>query len=127
MKKIVFDIDNTLYKIRLEQRDQVPDFDLIQVLKWFYNNGDEVYVWSAGGVDYAKTFVRKLGLDEYVTVIMKRDYKTDDEPEMDIAFDDCETNLAKVDILVKRKSTADDVMRIAKPNCEKFTNEESLI
>ena len=46
---------------------------------------------------------------------------------MKIAFDDCETNLAKVDIRVRRESTVDDIMNIAKPNCEKFTNEENLI
>ncbi len=125
--KIAFDIDDTLYKIRLDKRDQIPDYDLIQVLKWFHKNGDEVYVWSAGGLDYAKTFVRKLGLDDFVTVIRKRDYRSNDIPEMDIAFDDCETNLAKVDILVRRESTVDDIMSIAKPNCEKFTNEENLI
>lgn len=97
--KIAFDIDNSLYKIRLNKKDQVPDYDLIQVLRWFCQNGDEVFVWSAGGVDYTKTFVRKLGLDDLVTVVEKGSFKPD------IAFDDCETGLAKVDIKIKREIT----------------------
>ncbi len=105
MTKIAFDIDDTLYKIRKEERDQVPDYDLIQVLRWFYNNGDNVYVWSAGGIDYAKTIVKKLGLDRMVTVIPKVALGDDSNPhQIDIAFDDCETKLAKVDIRVKRET-----------------------
>src|SRR3990167_5910232 len=78
MAKIAFDIDDTLWKVRVRTHkdghqigDQVPDYDLIQVFRWFVNNGDEVFVWSAGGVDYAKIIVEKLGLDEMVTVIPK--------------------------------------------------------
>lgn len=95
--KICFDIDDTLYKIRLDRRDQVPDYDLIQVLRWFHKNGDEVFVWSAGGIDYAETFVKKFGLDDLVTVVTKGSFKPD------IAFDDCETNLAKVDVRINRR------------------------
>ena len=120
MAKIAFDIDDTLYKIikvdrvladNLTMKDggfkQVPDYDLISVLRWFYNNGDEVFVWSAGGIDYARQWVEKFGLSEMVTVMRKMN--TDKEgkgtgmPIMDIAFDDCETKLAKVDIRVKRE------------------------
>ena len=105
MARIAFDIDDTLWKIDKEARRQVPDYDLIAVLRWFYNNGDSVFVWSAGGTDYAQTIVNNLGLDKMVKVIpkissggqLKKRYE-----EIDIAFDDCETLLAKVDIRVKR-------------------------
>ncbi len=99
MKHIAFDIDNTLAKIVLQdgKQCQIPDYDLIQVLRWFVKNGDKVYVWSAGGIDYAKTWIYKLGLCDYVKVIPKMRHS-----KMDIAFDDCETNLAKIDIIVKR-------------------------
>lgn len=103
--RIAFDIDDTLWKVRKEKGDQVPDYDLINVLRWFCKNGDEVFVWSAGGEDYAKQIVRKLGLDEMVKIVPKVSYAKILEKRnlaMDIAFDDCETNLAKVDVKVNR-------------------------
>ncbi len=117
--RVAFDIDDTLWKCRYlvpdcdencprpyctvhnPKMDQVPDYDLIQVLRWFHANGDDVYVWSAGGVDYAQTIVRRLGLDQFVTVIPKREPQ-DGNIFIDIAFDDCETQLARVDVRVKR-------------------------
>lgn len=116
MKRIAFDIDDTLWKIEKyrqcpehcvlrhihEQWHQVPDYDLIQVLRWFHKNGDEVYVWSAGGVDYARDIVWKLGLDKMVTVIEKGKARG-----LDIAFDDEDTKLAVVDIKVNRPNRLD--------------------
>lgn len=106
-KKIAFDIDHTIWKI-VKGNDgkmhQVPDYDLIQVLRWFHANGDEVYIWSAGGVDYAKMIAHKLGFDTFVTVIAKGIYG---EPEsglkIDLCFDDEEVNLASVNIRVSRE------------------------
>jgi len=96
--KIAFDIDDTLWKcVSKPALMQVPDYDLIQVLRWFYNNGAEIYFWSAGGIDYAQTIIDKLGLTEYGNVISKGSMK------VDIAFDDEETKLGTVDIRVKRK------------------------
>lgn len=96
---IAFDIDDTLWKIRAEEgfMDQVPDYDLIQVLRWFVQNGDTIYFWSAGGTDYCQTIVTKLGLDDLGTVIEKGSIK------VDIAFDDQETNLGTVDVRVNRE------------------------
>lgn len=94
--KVAFDIDDTLWKIRAEQRDQVPDYDLIQVVRWFHKNGDEVYFWSAGGMDYCQTIVTRLGLDEYGTVADKGSFKPD------IAFDDVEAYLGIVTVKVNR-------------------------
>lgn len=94
---IAFDIDDTLWRVRQDKMDQVPDFDLIQVLRWFYKNGDTIWFWSAGGIDYCQTIVKKLGLDEFGEVTEKQ--KTD---FMDICFDDMEVQLAKTNIRVKR-------------------------
>lgn len=94
--RVAFDIDDTLWKVREKQLDQVPDYDLIQLVRWFAGNGDEVFFWSAGGVDYATQIIRKLGLDELGTVIEKGSIK------VDIAFDDQETNLGIVDVKVRR-------------------------
>lgn len=102
--KIAWDIDDTLWKIREDGKGQCPDYDLINVLRWFANNGDENFVWSAGGIDYAKQICWKLGIDHLVTVIPKGELNKEhpDNPKMDIAFDDCEVNIAKVCIKVKR-------------------------
>lgn len=100
MKRIAFDIDDTLMKIcrACPTFHQVPDHDLIQVLYWFVQNGDEVYVWSGGGVDYARGVVEKLGIGHFVKVIQK-----ENTGNMDIAFDDQETSLSRVDVRVKRQ------------------------
>lgn len=104
MARIAFDIDDTLYKCRrVAPGGQFPDYDLITLLHWFAFNGDEVFVWSAGGVEYAKQIVEKLGLENLVQIIPKVALGDDSNPHrIDIAFDDCETKLAKVDVLVRR-------------------------
>jgi hypothetical protein len=97
---IAFDVDDTIYQVYKTGPNsyrQVPDYDLILLLRWFAWNGDKVFVWSAGGVDYAQQVVDKLGLTRLVRVIPK-----EKNPDIDIAFDDAETGLAKVDIRVKR-------------------------
>lgn len=114
--RVAFDVDDTLWKIRRQKTpkgqryDQVPDYDMIAVLRWFYENGDQVYVWSAGGMDYAQQIVNKLGLDDMVTVVPKRGWPTEGgggsdmkiAPDMDIVFDDEVVTLGKVNVQVKR-------------------------
>ena len=106
--KIAFDVDDTLWMVVRDKKNpsygrQVPDYDLIQVLKWFYNNGDTLYIWSAGGVEYAQQIAEKLGIAHMLTAIPKVALGDDSNPyKIDIAFDDCETKLAKVDVLIKR-------------------------
>lgn len=107
MKQIAFDIDGTIWKI-VKGADgklcQVPDYDLIQVLRWFHNNGDKVYIWSAGGIDYAQTIANKLGLDTMVEVISKGMYGDPNSGiKIDLCFDDEKVKLATTNIRVKRK------------------------
>lgn len=97
MARIGFDVDDTLWKIRKDDMDQVPDYKLIAVLMWFVDNGDQVYVWSAGGMDYASQIVRKLGLNKFVTVIQKGADAT-----IDLTFDDEAVKLGTVNVRVKR-------------------------
>lgn len=98
--KIAFDIDKTLWLVDNERGRQIPNIELIAVLKWFYKNGDEVFVWSSGGEDYAREIAEKMDVIDLVTIIEKPDFGGH-HPTMDIAFDDIEKNLAKVNILVK--------------------------
>ena len=100
--KIAFDVDDTIWKIDVKHKRQVPDYDLIQVLRWFSNNGDEVFVWSAGGLDYAQMIVDKLGLTDSVKVIPKGKFG-DKQLDIDLTFDDDEVEqIGKVNVIVKR-------------------------
>ena len=113
MKKlnIAFDIDDTLYKIEMGEDGhalQVPDHELIAVLKWFHANGHNIFVWSAGGVDYAKTIATKLGVGKLVRAVPKSGWNDGFAPPMDIAFDDQETSLAQIDVRVLRDTTYED-------------------
>jgi len=98
--KIAFDIDKTLWLVDNERGKSFPNDELVNVLKWFHKNGDEVFVWSTGGEDYAKEIVEKIGVAKLVSVITKPDFGKR-HPDMDLAFDDSEKNLAKINVLVK--------------------------
>lgn len=98
---VAFDIDDTIWKINSKMRRQEPDYKLINVLLWFVENGDNVFIWSAGGVDYARTITAKLGLDEYVKVIPKPNIGSQDRT-IDLCFDDSEVGLALATVLVYR-------------------------
>lgn len=97
---IAFDIDDTIYKIIGNTPDlhQAPDYELIQLLITLHKFGANIVVWSAGGVDYAATIVKKLGLWNIVSVIPKGSIK------VDISFDDQPVNLAKVNFWINRKA-----------------------
>jgi len=99
--RVVFDVDDTLWKVRPHHGDQVPDYDLIQVLRWHVANRDGVYVWSAGGTEYAYQIMHKLGLDDMVQIVQKTK-ETADSFQFDISYDDEEITLAKVNVRVNR-------------------------
>jgi phosphoserine phosphatase len=106
---IAFDVDNTLYKVNWVMRNginfpvyQSPDYELMQVLFWYVNNGYNVYIWSAGGIDYAKSICEKLGILDKVQVIRK-DMQTAREYNIDLTYDDQIVLLGKVNIRVNRQ------------------------
>lgn len=99
---VAFDIDDTIWKVNEKMRRQEPDYKLINVLLWFVENGDNVYIWSAGGVDYAKMIAAKLGLDEYVRFIPKPDLYGKDAT-IDLCFDDSEVALGRTNVIVYRQ------------------------
>ena len=95
--KIAFDVDDTLIVPWVAtgfDRD-TPNYDTIALFNWFQVQGHEMFIWSGSGLDWAKTWAEKLGLNATIIVKEKR-------VDMDIAFDDCDVDLAKVNVKVKR-------------------------
>ena len=93
---VAFDVDDTLIVPAVVTGTvDTPNYYTIAIYKWFEAQGCKMVIWSGGGVDYAKRWAEKLGLDPYA-VIPKGDVR------VDIAFDDCDVNLAKVNVKVKR-------------------------
>lgn len=96
--KIAFDVDDTLIVPCVAtgfDRD-TPNYDTIALYKWFQAQGYHMIIWSGSGIDWAKSWAEKLGL-EPCEIRVKQ--KSDD---VDICFDDCEVDLAKVNVRVKR-------------------------
>lgn len=94
--KIAFDVDNTLIWIN-SRGETVPKYTLVFTLQMLHGLADNVdlIVWSGSGIDYAKRWTEKLGIDNLVRVIEKG------SEEVDIAFDDQpDTDLAKSNIIL---------------------------
>lgn len=100
--KIAFDVDDTLIipSVATGFDRDTPNYDTISLYKWFQAQGHYMIIWSGSGVDWAKTWSEKLGLqaDEF-PLKQKRE-------DVDIAFDDCDVELAKVNVKVKRISNS---------------------
>jgi hydroxymethylpyrimidine pyrophosphatase-like HAD family hydrolase len=96
--KIAFDTDDTLLipSVATGSNVDTPNYDTIAVLKWFQAQGHTIIIWSGSGVEWAKRWAEKLGLGP-----CEIRAKIKDET-VDIAFDDCDVDLAKVNIKVKR-------------------------
>lgn len=98
MAKIMFDVDDTLIvpSVATGYDRDTPNYENINLYFWFKNQGHAVGVWSGSGVDYARTWAEKLGL--HPDMVLPKFKNLD----IDIAFDDCDVDLAKVNIKVKR-------------------------
>ena len=95
---IAFDVDDTLIVPAIAtglDRD-TPNYETISIYKWFQLQGHFMIIWSGSGIDYAIAWANKLGLNPDSVRIKKRD------EIIDMAFDDCDVNLAQVNIKVKR-------------------------
>ena len=91
---VAFDIDDTLIvpgEATGLGRD-TPNYETIAIYRWFQAQGHSMILWSGSGVDWARTWGEKLGLVPF-TVRMKQ--KSED---IDMAFDDCDVDLAKVNV-----------------------------
>jgi phosphoserine phosphatase len=54
--KIAFDIDDTLIipSVATGFDRDTPNYEMINLYKWFESQGHYMIIWSGGGVDYAK-------------------------------------------------------------------------
>lgn len=93
--KVAFDIDGTLIRMN-DDGENVPRYDTLQLLIGLHDisHSTQIFVWSGSGVDYAKRWTERLGIHKFVSVIAKGSV------EVDIAFDDEEVTLGKVNIQV---------------------------
>src|SRR5690348_540781 len=97
---IAFDVDDTLIappEATDLDRD-VPNYEIINLYRWFQSQGHTMWVWSGGGEDYARMWADKLGLKP--DRVLAKDTRLRDQ--VDIAFDDCDIQLAKCNVKVKR-------------------------
>lgn len=95
--RIAFDIDDTMIVPAVVTGDRdTPNYETIALYKWFQNQGYYMILWSGSGTDWAQTWGEKLGLQPDEIRIKQK------SEDVDICFDDCEVDLAKVNVRVKR-------------------------
>jgi hypothetical protein len=96
--RIAFDVDDTLIlppEATGLDRD-TPNYETIAIYRWFQAQGHTMIIWSGGGVEYAMMWAEKLGLNP--DEVIQKDIKG----AVDMAFDDCDVELATVNVKVKR-------------------------
>ena len=98
--KIAFDVDDTLIIPPCVNGLDIdtPNYEVIAIYKWFQSQGHDMIVWSGSGLDWARRWSEKLGLQPCTI----RTKEKANWGEVDICFDDCDVDLAKVNIKVKR-------------------------
>lgn len=96
---VAFDTDHTLIipSVVTCNRD-IPNYEVIHIYRWFQAEGHHMIVWSGSGVDWATLWAEKLGLKPNEIRIKQK------SEDVDIAFDDCVVELAKVNVRVGRVS-----------------------
>lgn len=96
--RIAFDIDDTLLipSVASGFGNDTPNYETIAILKWFQAQGNEIILWSGSGMDWANTWGEKFGLQPFQVLIKEKN------STIDLCFDDCDVDLAKVNVKVKR-------------------------
>ena len=96
--RIAFDVDDTLIvpSVVTGLPIDTPNYENIAIYRWFQTQGYEMIIWSGGGEDYARMWAEKLGLKPD-HILPKKSGQ-----HVHICFDDCDVNLANINIKVKR-------------------------
>lgn len=114
--RIATDIDDVLWKLVEDQDSRVEgigakcacgmnvkqevDHLMVDFVHSLILDGNDVFVWSAGGVDYAKNWVKRFApaWESLVEVIPK-----EKGHDIDVCFDDQDVDLATINLRVKRE------------------------
>ena len=96
--KIAFDVDDTLIipPCVTGAKIDTPNYETIALYKWFQSQGHQMIIWSGSGIDWAYNWAEKLGLQPCEIRVKQK------SEDVDLCFDDCDVDLAKVNIKVKR-------------------------
>lgn len=118
MKKVIiaFDVDGTLIRNTAEPGDRThgtPNNDDVPIVHWINTlqvlstcKNVKIVVWSGGGIEYARTWGRRLGLDKYVWRYASKLEHADIRKHCDalIAIDDIQaTALGDINLIVREK------------------------
>lgn len=116
MQKVIiaFDVDGTLIKnAGIDRQHGIPSSDDVPIVYWINTlqvlstcKNVKIVVWSGGGKQYAETWGRRLGLDQYVWKYASKLEYQDLKQLCDqlIAFDDIQaTRLGDVNLIVRNK------------------------
>lgn len=102
--KIAFDIDDTILipsVANTGSKENIPNYEIIEIYRFFQRQGHHMILWSGSGVDWAQRWGEKFGLNPDEVRIKIRP-NNEPWPDVDIAFDDCPVDLARVNIQVAR-------------------------
>ena len=86
--KVTFDVDGTLI-YQSGEKEYLPKQKIIDLFKALEAVGCEMYIWSGHGVDYAKEWSKKLGLQ--AKVVEKGSFTPD------LAIDDLDEDFRKIE------------------------------
>lgn len=111
---IAFDVDGTLIKnAGIDREHGIPSSDDVPIVYWINTlqvlstcKNVKIVVWSGGGKQYAETWGRRLGLDQYVWQYASKLEHTRLKELCDhlIAIDDIQaTALGDVNLIVRNK------------------------
>ena len=115
--KVAFDVDDCILIPSVAARGlDVPNYETIAIFDWFKKQGHDIIVWSGSGIDWATRWAEKLGLE--ARIIVKG------SEEVDLAFDDCDVELGKVNIKVKRVNN--QISRAEWNKKDKFTKNKGI-
>lgn len=114
--RIAFDIDDTLWKLVPDTErvfegvgarcqcganlKQEPDPEMILLVESLMQAGDQVFFWSAGGMEHARNFLRThcKAWEILIDILPKEAGQN-----IDICFDDQEVKLATINLRVDRE------------------------
>lgn len=97
MTTVAFDVDDTLIvpSVANSTGRDIPNYPMIGVFNWHKAQGHKMIIWSGSGIDWATMWAEKLGLEAEIRVKQK-------SADVDICYDDCEVDLATVNVKIKR-------------------------